>query len=466
MFGLIGSGAGAGEVAAPAGSADDGPVRVVVIPVRDEIGEPLFYVVRRGLKEAIDNHVKLVVLDMETPGGALDTTFEILKAINHFPGEVITYVDSEAMSAGALIAAGTDEIYFAPKGVIGAAAPVLSTGQDLDKTMRTKIVSYLKARVRAMSEGKGYRGQVVSAMIDSETEFKIGDKVIKPKGELLSLTAREAMTKYGDPPKPLLAAGIAKDLDTLVGEKLGTKDFVIKRLEVTWSEWLAQYLVTLSPLLLGAGLVCLFIEFKTPGFGIFGVSGIALLATVFLSHYVAGFSGHEPVLIFALGVLLVVLEIFVFPGTVVLAFIGAVMMVVSLVWSMADLWPNEPLNISGDVFLAPLQSVGLGILLALLMVVVLVRFLPRRWIWDRLVLQATVTGATQMGGVHSDRDTGEDQLIGRRGVAVTGLFPSGQIEIDGKRFDAQVAIGSVERGKPVVVTGRSEFGLRVEIAES
>ena len=156
-----------------------------------QIAKPELYILRRGLKAAIEQNVDTIVLDMETPGGALDVTFEMLKALEKFPGKTVTYVNREAISAGALISAGTDEIYFAPGGVIGAAAPVLATGGEIDETMREKIVSYLKARVRSVSEGKGYRGEVISAMIDKDFELKIGESVIKPKGELLSLTARK-----------------------------------------------------------------------------------------------------------------------------------------------------------------------------------------------------------------------------------------------------------------------------------
>ena len=126
-----------------------GPAKVVIIPIRDQIAKPELYILRRGLKEAIDNKVDTIVLDMETPGGALDVTFEMLKALEKFPGKTVTYVNREAISAGALISAGTDEIYFSPAGVIGAAAPVLATGAEIDETMRSKIVSYLKARVRS-----------------------------------------------------------------------------------------------------------------------------------------------------------------------------------------------------------------------------------------------------------------------------------------------------------------------------
>jgi membrane-bound serine protease (ClpP class) len=268
--------------------------QVVVIPVHDEIGSPVLYILRRGLKEAIDQKADAVVLDMKTPGGALDVTFQIMEALAKFPGKTITYVNTEAMSAGAFISATTEEIWFAPEGVIGAAAPVMSGGQDVESTMKLKVVSYLKARVRAISEGKGYRGQVISAMIDADYELKIGRKVIKPKGELLSLTATEASVTYGQPPQPLLAAGIAKTLDDLLAQKYGEGGFTVKRLEVTWSEQLAVWLNAISPVLLGLGVLALFIEFKTPGFGVFGISGIVLLALVFLGGYVAGLSGHEP----------------------------------------------------------------------------------------------------------------------------------------------------------------------------
>ena len=52
--------------------------QVVVIPVRDEIASPILYILRRGLKEAIEQKADVVVLDMKTPGGALDVTFEII----------------------------------------------------------------------------------------------------------------------------------------------------------------------------------------------------------------------------------------------------------------------------------------------------------------------------------------------------------------------------------------------------
>ncbi len=450
--------------AAPAAKSADPVARkqVVVIPIREQIAKPILYILRRGLKEAIEQKADLVVRDMKTPGGALDVTFEIMEALDKFPGQTITYVNTEAISAGAFISAITDEIYFTPDGIIGAAAPVLTTGGEIDKSMKMKIVSYLKARVRAISEGKGYRGQVISAMIDEDYELKIGDTVIKAKGELLSLTASEASKTYGDPAQPLLAAGIAKDMTELLTAKFGADGFTVKSLEVTWSEQLAVWLNAISPILLGLGLLALFIEFKTPGFGIFGISGIILLAVVFLGNFVAGFSGHEPMLVFALGVLFVAIEIFFLPGTVVMALIGIMLMLGSLLWSMADIWPNEPLEFSGDLLLVPAQNLLLGLAFAVALFVIVARFLPKGWIWNRLA----VGGAVQGSGVAPAVVQEMQSLVGREGVAATSLFPSGQVEIDGRRLEARLEVGFAEAGSRVRVVRHTEFNLTVEVIKS
>jgi len=450
--------------------ATNPPVEVLVIPMQAAIDKPILYVLRRGLKEAMDGGTAMVVLDMDTPGGRLDVTFDIMEALGRFEGVTATFINNEAISAGAFISAMTDEIYFTPVGLIGAAAPVLSTGGEINESMKQKVVSYLRARVRAISEGHPYRGEVISAMIDADYELKIGDEVLKPKGELLSLTASEAAKVYGegDDAAPLLAAGIFATVEEMLDHRYGAGNYTITRLEVTWSEEMAQWLNSIAPLLLGLGLLGLFIEFKTPGFGVFGLLGGTLLAIVFLSNYAAGLSGHEPAIVFALGALMVVLELIFFPGVVIVALTGVLMMLGSLVWAMADFWPNEPLNLTGGVLTEPFMNLGLGLLVAIAGAMLLMRVLPRGWFWDKMVLAAAVGGSQAAPTRSSTLAPGEvptDALIGRRGVAATALFPSGQVEIEGERYEARLGMGFAEAGTPVVVVSRGEFGLVVE-AES
>lgn len=439
---------------------------MVVIPVRGMIAQPQLYILRRGLKQAIEQKADTVVLDMETPGGVLHDAFEMIKALEKFPGKTITYVNREAISAGALISAGTDEIHFAPDGVIGSAAPVQADGSDIQETMREKVVSYLKARARSISEGKEYRGEVISAMIDKDFELKIGDVIIKPKGELLSLTASEAVKTYGTPPRPLLGTGISENIESLLDKLHGAGNYSTIRLEVTWSERLAQYLTALTPLLLAGGILCLFIEFKTPGFGIFGISGIVLLGVVFFGHYVAGLSGWEPLLFFLIGLAMVAIEVFFFPGVMILALTGAALMLGSLVWAMLDLWPGEPVSLSGDTLLRPLANVMAGIAIAIGLFLAMLKFLPKGGPWGGMVLETAVGG--EPGALRPLNTTVSDapqgpELIGLSGIAATALFPSGQVEISGKRYEAKLGMGFAEAGAQVKVTGVSQFGLIVEV---
>ena len=462
---------GAAESAPPVpvkadGVQDAGRKHVVVIPVREQVDSPLLFILRRGLKEAITDKADVVVLDMKTPGGALDVTFEIMEALQKFPGRTITYVNDQALSAGAFISATTDEIWFSPRGKIGAAAPVSSTGQDIDKSMRLKVVSFLRAEVRSISEGKGYRGQVVSAMLDEDFELKIGDVILKPKGELLTLTATEAMKQYGEPGQRLLAAGVAGTLTDLLTQKFGAAGFTVKTLEVTWSEELAVFLRALSPILMGIGLLALYLEFKTPGFGVVGVVGIGCLAVVFLSNFVAGLSGHEPLLVFGAGLVLLCVELLVFPGVVVFALSGLALMLGSLVWSMADIWPNQTLVFNDDLLLRPMRDLGLGLLVALGLALLLARFIPKGWFFSRLAVAGAVPSPAQMAGVAPALGAQAESLVGRIALSVTGLYPSGQVEIDGRRFEARLDVGSAPAGTRVVVRRKTDFGLVVDREDS
>jgi membrane-bound serine protease (ClpP class) len=215
-------------------------------------------------------------------------------------------------------------------------------------------------------------------------------------------------------------------------------------------------------------MMCIFIEFKTPGFGLPGIAGGILLGLVFFGHFAAGLSGHEPAIFFLIGMILLIVEVFFFPGTAVMAVAGLTLMLGSLVWSMADLWPNEPLSFSGDVFLRPLMNVLVGVTVAVLGFLALLRFLPEGGPWSRLVLETAVGGEPDavrplIAGAHK---INAQAIIGQTGVAMTPLFPSGQVELAGRRYEARLAMGFADAGAKVVVTGRSEFGLIVELLPS
>ena len=433
------------------------PVRVKVIPVREAIAKPVLYVLRRGLKEAQAEGMGAVVIDMETPGGELGVTLEIMEALDKFAGQTLVYVNKEAISAGAIISSVADEIHFAPGAVIGAAAAVSGGGEEVPATMKQKINSYLNAKVRSFSAGKGYRSEVIKAMMDADYEFKIGEKVIKPKGELLSLTDVEAAAVYGEPSRALLSSGTHATLEDMLAAKFGKNGYTVSRLEITWSETLASWISAVAPVLMGLGLLCVFIEFKTPGFGVFGITGGALLALVFFGHYTAGLSGHLPALVFVLGLALVALEIFLIPGTIVAGLAGAGLMLGALAWSMIDVWPDKLPSFDAETLNAPLLNLGLALVVAVLGAFALAKFLPRGWFWDKMVLNAAVSADAGMPPAGMGDSTKAEFSVtdGAAGVTVSALRPMGEVEVDGRRYEARADLGGLERGQPVRVVGRS-----------
>ncbi|MCD8483186.1 MAG: hypothetical protein LR015_11280 [Verrucomicrobia bacterium] len=274
------------------------PASVYVIPITSAISRPNEFILRRGIKEAIAQNIDVLVLDINTPGGRVDVMLRIMDKISRFNGLTVAYVNNEAISAGAFISFAATEIWYAPNGVIGSAAVIQGTGEEIPLTMRQKIESYILAKTRAVGTEHPHRARVMRAMMDANYVLELDGEVLKPAGELLTLTAREAMREFGTPPTPLFGNGIASDLNDLLTQRFGADNFEYRRFEVTWSEELAKYMDAIAPLLIGLGFLALFIEFKTPGFGIFGTVGLILIAIVFSTNYVVGLAGYEVLLDF------------------------------------------------------------------------------------------------------------------------------------------------------------------------
>lgn len=441
----------------------EGIVDVYVIPIRDAISKPNLYILRRGLKEGIANEVDMVLLDMDTPGGRVDYTIEMMEMLARFDGITATYVNNDAISAGSFITAATQEIYFSPQGKIGASAVIMGGGQDVPETAKMKIESYLRANIRVITEDYPYRSDVVRAMLDSEFELKIGDDVIKSSGELLTLTAKEAVQEYGDPPIPLLGLGIYENVDALLDDRFGKGNYTVQDFEITYSEEIAKWMNTFAPALLGIGMLLLFFEFKTPGFGVMGVGGLILMGIFFASQYIAGLAGNEAVLFFVLGIILILVELFFFPGIFVFAISGLALVCGSLLWAMIDFWPGEPIKISPELVAEPMVNLVFGMSLAVLGALFLGRLIKGSWFERQLVLEDAAGGrGVELRGA---RKSSMPQP-GAEGVAVTDLFPSGRVEIDGQRYEARSGLSPIEHGRAVRVVAHNNFTLTVEEVES
>jgi membrane-bound serine protease (ClpP class) len=389
----------------------------------------------------------------------------MMKMLDRFKGRTATFVDENGLSAGAFISAATQDIYFSPTAVVGSAAPVQGGGEEIATSMRQKIMSFLRARVRAIASGEEhrYRAEVVTAMMDASFVLRVEGEILKDKDALLALNADEAARMFGNPPQALFSSGTAENMEDLLNKKYGEGNWERRDFEMTWSVDLARFLTssTITSLLLGVGLLCLYLEFKTPGFGAFGITGGLLLAVVFFGHHVAGLSGHEAAIIFAFGLALIIVEIFVFPGTLIAGITGAILVLGSLVWGMADVWPQSDGSgfvIDPGAFTRPLANLGVGLGLSLVGLILVWRFLPRTPLYSQLILGSANTSSSP--GVLASKSARPS--FGALGLAVTDLHPTGQVEIDGQRYEATSVLGDIRAGDRVRVVGSGAFELRVE----
>jgi membrane-bound serine protease (ClpP class) len=396
---------------------------VVVVPLRGEISPSLLMFLRRAEKVAESSGASAIIFEMNTYGGRLDAAEEITSALNHATVPTYTFINSNAGSAGSLIALATQHIYMAPVSAIGAAAPVLPTGEDLPLTEREKTISYWTALIRSSAIKNGHNPDIGEAFMNKDKEVKIGDRVIHAKGSVLTLSAQEATEKFNG--KPLLADGVAESIVDLM-QKAGLKGNSVS-LDPTGFEQLAFWITALAPLLLLGGIIGAYLEFKIPGATLPGIISAICFALFFLGHYFAGLAGWEVVGLFVLGMVLVLIEILFFAhSTIVFGVVGVFLMLASLLWTMIDRYPGETFFPTGRMLALPLLNLSLAIAAAVIVIVLLARYLPRTSIYRRFALMTSNPPGPSLAGAPREFATALALSPGMQGVSMSILRPSGK----------------------------------------
>ena len=238
VSGLLTMGSSVAEeaVEASAASPSDWAGKVLVVLLSGDVlgdgrsGRDL----ERLLDEAEKAKVAALVFEINmSESGDLAAQNRLLDRVSRLTVPTVAYVNSSATGSGALIALATDAIYMNRGGIIGGAglrkAASNSAAAD-DKEARPSAAdenlareeSILKARARSLAGTKGHRPDVAEAFIDAAVEVRIGETVISEKGQVLTLTADEAVREYEG--KPLLARGIVDSIEALLAaEGLGTE---------------------------------------------------------------------------------------------------------------------------------------------------------------------------------------------------------------------------------------------------
>jgi len=396
---------------------------VVVVPLRGEVAPALLTFLRRTVKIAETREASAIIFDMNTYGGRLDAAADIVNALNQSRIPTYTFINTNAGSAGALIAIATQHIYMAPVSAIGAAAPILPTGEDLPTTAKEKTISYWSALIRGSAIKNGHNPDIAEAFINRDKEVKIGDRVLHGKGTVLSLNAQDAAERING--KPVLADGIADSVGD-VTKRAGLKGNVV-RIEPTGFEQIAFWITALAPLLLLGGILGAYLEFKIPGVTWPGMISAICFALFFLGHYLAGLAGWEVVALFILGMVLVLIEILFFAhSTIVFGVVGVFLMLASLLWTMIDRYPGQNFFPTGNMLAIPLLNMFVAIVGSFIVIALLARYLPRTSIYRRFALMESNPSGPSLAGAPRQFATALALTPGAEGTAVTVLRPSGK----------------------------------------
>ena len=226
--------------------------------------------------------------------------------------------------------------------------------------------------------------------------------------------------------------------------------------ENTWSEEMVSVLTGgwISLILLAVGILGIWVEFKSPGFGAAGAIGAIALGLLIFGHHLVGLAEIPEILLIVVGVVLILVEVLFIPGTFVCAVAGSLSVLAGLILSFQGFTIPSPVEAPWQVgiFMSSLGRVILGFLGAAIGLVVAMRFLPRA----PVVLGAQITATAPAPAGVSDPD-----MTGRKGHAVTPLVPGGKAEFDGQVHDVMADGEFVAEGEPVRVLRVEDFRIIV-----
>jgi len=481
----------------PAPKLPDKVTKAFVIQIRDPNGitPTTLKVFKRHVTLCKGKGAEMVIVDLNTPGGRSDAMEGICDLLRQDLKGVYTvaYVNPRAISAGAIISLACTEIVMARGSRIGDSMPIFATGQEMPIKLRGKIETDARTLTRILAKHNGHNVDLCEAMITSTREiWRIRNRktrevrIVDPDASTWRRTvANWPGTEATDEADAKLEWEFLRAVDRKkdVGLVMLTDDEAIRCgfidhvfddfdalqkhfnitvkpivLEENWSEGLVAFLT--SPAFVGImmtlGVMCIYMEFNTPGFGIAGGMAIVCFAIIFGAHYLIGLAQWWEVGLFALGVILIGVEIFVIPGFGIAGVSGILCCLVGL---MAMVVPNAPTefpwpqsDLDWSWFAPGLYSLGFGFALGVIGAVILAQYLPKIPVANRLVLgdaqAATDAPATADAPIMHVK-------VGDTGVVETMCRPGGKVRFGRELCDATADGTTIDAGAKVRVIART-----------
>ncbi len=407
--------------------------RALVLTIDDAIMPSVQVYLERGLQLAEQRGVQMVILELNTPGGSIDTMQKMVQAIRASEIPVIVYVTPRggwAASAGAVITLAAHASAMSPETAIGAASPVSGEGQDLSETMEAKAMQAMTALVRSITANRSPEAQALAeAMI---TDARAVSAVEALQTGLIDFIASDL--------NDLLQQLDGFKVQTVTGTlTLQTTDMSTENIGMAFIEQLLQILTNTNIvlLLLGLGIQAIIIEISSPGGWVAGFIGVVCLA---LGGYGLGFL---PVNWF--GIIFIVTAFVLFlvdikaptHGGLTAAGIGSFVVGALVLFNSPGTPDFQRVSVPLVVFVALILGVSFAIIVG-------------------FALRARKARIR----------TGVESMTGQSGIAVSDVAPNGQVQSAGELWSAEIVpeSGPIFKGDRVEVV-RIE-GLRLKVKKA
>jgi len=430
---------------------------IYTFAIQDNIAAPTWRITQEALEEAISLNADMVILHLNTYGGEVSAADSIRTKLLNAPMPVHVYIDDNAASAGALIAIACDSIYMKPGGKIGAATVVNQTGEQVPD----KYQSYMRATMRATAEAHGKDTIVTGtdtlyvwhrdpAIAEAMVDPRLFVEGVSDTGQVLTFTASEAISNG-------YCEGTAASIEEVIA-KLGIKEYELSTYTPTGMDKMIGFLI--NPMVSGVLIMIIiggiYFELQSPGIGFALGASIVAALLYFAPLYLEGMAENWELILFIVGIVLIMVEIFAIPGFGVAGVAGIIAVITGLTLSLVDNVVFEDPEFTGE---------GLGILmkaLSLVLVSVLAGVIFSLWA-TRKLLTTTAFGNLSLKSEQRTEEgfigvgTEQQSLVGEEGIAHTVLRPSGRVMINNKLYDAMSVYGFIEKGQAIKVS-RYETG--------
>lgn len=398
---------------------------VLKIVVDDAIHPVTAEYIARALESAAAEHDQAVLIEIDTPGGLVESTRNIIEKVSTSKVPVIIYVTptgSRAASAGFFILESADVAAMAPGTNTGAAHPVILGGK-MDDVMKQKMENDAAALMRSVAAKRGRNVELAESAVRESKSFTEQEALDKKLIDYVASSEQDLFRQMN-----------AKSFKRFNGEvvTLNLVDQPVRNYDMTLKQRILSYIMdpNVAFILLAIGALALYAEFNNPGAVIPGTVGVVfiLLAAFALNLLPVRFAA---VVLLAGGFVLFALEA-KFASHGVLTLGGIALLVIG-----ALLLVDAPIpEMRVKLITALAVSVPLGIITAFLM---------------SIAVRARRNKVT----------TGAQGIVGEVGLTNTALAPGGKVFVHGEIWDAVSSV-NVPAGERVVVRSVDGLTLRVD----